>query len=318
MSKGSNQFGDLFTWSTFGESHGEAMGVVMSGIPAGVPYNEKLLLENLSARRPGQPGTTGRDESDTPEILSGLFENKTLGTPLAVIVKNSNQKSSDYEGIKDSPRVGHADDLWSGKYGVWDYRGGGRASARETLNWVIAGSFAQMLVNEVNSETSVTSQLVEVGGEVISSAESLEKKLEAAKSQGESFGALIEVVVKNPSPFLGEPVFKKTKSELAKAYMMINACVGVEFGGGFDLAAKKGTEVHLNSDSPIYGGLRGGLTTGEDICFRLAFKPTSSILDTAKKGRHDPCVAVRAVPVVKAVTWTVLADLELKKKLNRL
>jgi chorismate synthase len=317
VSAGSNTFGKLFRFTTFGESHGPAMGVVIDGCPAGVDYNEKLLLENLAARRPGSSkDVSGRDEKDQPEILSGVFENKTLGTPIAVTVKNTNQKSQDYDRVKNQPRTGHADDMWSGKFGQWDHRGGGRASARETVNWVMAGSFAQMFCQQSHPEMTVKAQLVEVGGAPID--DQLSDKLAQAKESGESYGGVVKVLIQNPPRFLGEPIFQKSKSELAHAFMTINACNGVEYGQGFKMAAMKGTEAHSSKDSKNYGGVRGGMTTGEEISFRLAFKPTSSILDIAKQGRHDPCVAVRAVPVAQAMTWAVLADLSLQKRLNQL
>lgn len=318
MSAGSNQFGKLFQWTSFGESHGPAMGVVIDGCPSGVKFDPELLLQKLAARKPGQSGATDRQESDQPEILSGVFEGKTLGTPIAVLVRNQDQRSQDYSKIQQQPRIGHADDMWSGKFKNWDYRGGGRASARETVNWVIAGAIAEMFVRSEVSNLSVQAQLIQVGGESVSGAmdPQLIQKLEAAKAEGESYGALVEVSMQGVPAFLGEPVFYKAKAEWTKAFMSINACVGVELGEGFQMASQKGTEVHSQSSSPVYGGIRGGITTGEAIGFRLAFKPTSSIADTAKKGRHDPCVALRALPIIEAMAWNVLADLMLARKLN--
>ncbi len=320
MSAGSNKFGSLFQWSTFGESHGPAMGVVIDGCPAGVEFDEALLVDRLAKRRPGGPGTTARVESDQPEILSGVFQGKTLGTPIAVMVRNQNAQSTDYDEIKAQPRIGHADDLWTKKFGEWDHRGGGRASARETVNWVIAGAVAEMFCLAAQANVRVQAVLTTVGGEPVkgTSDPQLLERLQKAKLEGESFGAVIEVRVKNPPPLIGEPVFLKAKSEFTKAFMMINACSGVELGGGFHLANQKGTEVHKSHESADYGGVRGGMTTGETLHFRLAFKPTSSILDVAKKGRHDPCVAVRAVPVAEAMAWAVLADLILVRRLNQL
>ena len=321
MSANSNKFGHLFQWATFGESHGSAMGVIIDGCPAGLAYDEALLLEKLGSRRPGNSqGTSDRKELDQPEILSGIFENKTLGTPIAVIVRNTSQRSQDYDAIKETPRVGHADDVWKNKFSHSDHRGGGRASARETVNWVIAGAFAQMYCQSQNSKIKVQASLTQVGSKKVSGVKDIEllEMLEQAKVEGESFGALIELKVENPPAFIGEPVFKKIKSELSSAFMTINACCGVELGDGFALAQKKGTEVHSNMESEVYGGSRGGITTGENLKFNLAFKPTSSILDVAKLGRHDPCVAMRALPIVEAMTWNVLADLLLAQKLNQL
>ncbi len=320
MSAGSNSFGRLFRWTTFGESHGPAMGVVIDGCPAGLEFNKDILMQRLATRRPGQAGTTGRVESDEPEILSGVFAGQTLGTPIAIVVKNIGQKSTDYNAIKNSPRVGHADDVWEKKFGHRDHRGGGRASARETLNWVIAGSVAEMFCRETQNNMEVNATLIEVGGETFSNPNDplLLKKLEKAKAEGESYGAIVGLHVANPPAFVGEPVFQKTKSELSHAFMGINACCGVELGDGFSLAGKVGTEVHQEHQSRKYGGVRGGITTGENLSFRLAFKPTSSILDIAKRGRHDPCVALRALPIVEAMTWNVMADLILAQRLNRM
>ncbi len=325
MSAGSNRFGKLFQWTTFGESHGPVMGVVIDGCPAGVPYDEKLLIKKLEQRRPGffeggENPVSDRSEPDRPEVLSGVFENKTLGTPIAVIVRNRDQRPKDYEGVKRQARVGHADDVWKNKFGHWDHRGGGRASARETLNWVIASAFARMFCQSENPKTEVEARLLSVGGETVSGSgdEALIKRLVQAKKEGESFGAKVSVSIKNHKAFIGEPVFGKLKADLARAFMTINACCGVELGGGFNLAHARGCDVHKKMESNVYGGLRGGIATGEMIEFCLAFKPTASIKDLAKTGRHDPCVALRALPVVEAMAWNVLADHTLAFRLNRL
>jgi chorismate synthase len=325
MSAGSNKFGHLFQWTTFGESHGQAMGLIIDGCPSGVEVNLDLLNSNLAKRRPGQANPLGaeilseRNEEDRPQILSGVFENKTLGTPISIIVENKNQKSQDYELIKNQPRVGHADDLWKSKFSHWDHRGGGRASARETLNWVIAGSFAQMFCKSQIADLKVIAQIKSVGSLVVTSLNDsqLIDMLKNAKEMGESFGAIISVEIFALPANIGEPIFKKLKSELAHAFMTINACNGVEIGEGFLLSSKKGTEVHKLSESRAYGGLRGGMSTGETIHFNLSFKPTSSINDIAKKGRHDPCVALRALPIVEAMAWNVLADQLLMQRLNQ-
>lgn len=320
MSAGSNSFGNLFRWTTFGESHGPAMGVVIDGCPSGLEFNQDLLVEKLQKRRPGQTATTDRNESDSPEVLSGVYEGKTLGTPIAMLVRNQNQKSEDYLEIQKKPRVGHADDVWMGKFGHWDSRGGGRASARETVNWVMAGAVAEMFCRSQKTDLVVQAQLDQVGGEAVNGVDDpkLLTRLENAKLEGESYGAIISLKIKNPPLFVGEPVFLKIKSEMSKAFMTINACSGVELGEGFTIAQKRGTEVHQTQDSQNYGGVRGGITTGETLSFRLAFKPTSSILDVAKNGRHDPCVAMRALPIVEAMAWAVLADLMLAQRLNRI
>mgnify|MGYP000400926789 CR=1 FL=1 len=320
MSSGSNTFGSLFQWTSFGESHGPGMGVVIDGCPAGMKFDLDLLKNNLQNRRPGNPGGSERKEMDEPEILSGVFEGSTLGTPIALLVRNQDQRSQDYKQIKNQPRIGHADDLWNKKFSNWHYRGGGRASARETLNWVMAGSVAEMLVTSLHEGTHVQAEVKEVGGESFTGKSDplLIKKLEEAKVEGESFGAILSLKISHAPLLLGEPTLKKFKGELGRALLLINACVGVEWGDGFRLAREKGTAVHQNSDSPKYGGQRGGITTGEDVLVQLAFKPTASIQNVAKKGRHDPCVALRAGPIAEAMAWNVLADLLLAKRLNNL
>lgn len=320
MSVGSNKFGNLFQWSSFGESHGPAMGVVIDGFPAGIEFNETLLLNNLSRRRPGQNSlVTERNEQDSPEILSGVFEGKTLGTPIAVTIKNKDQRSKDYDKIKENPRRGHADDLWFSKFGHSDHRGGGRASARETVNWVIAGSFAQMFCLSQHQNMTVDAKLMSVGPlNLFESGEiELNELLEQAKTQGESYGGVVELRIKNAPRNLGEPIFKKIKAEMTHAFMTINAVCGVELGDGFLLATQKGTEVHEEMGPSVYGGIRGGMTTGEDITFNIAFKPTSTVGDHAKEGRHDPCVVLRALPVVEAMAWNVMADQTLMARLNK-
>lgn len=322
MSASSNKFGHLFSWSSFGESHGPAMGVVIDGCPAGIDYNESLLFDNLQRRRPGQMGkvVSSRKEKDSPQILSGIFNNKTLGTPIGVMVPNQGQRSEDYDEIKTKKRLGHADDLWEQKFDHYDHRGGGRASARETLNWVIAGSFAQMFCLSVKKNITVQAKLKTVGTLEVHSENdpALISLLTEAREQGESYGGTVELIIKEVPLAIGEPIFKKMKSEMASAFMAINACNAVEFGAGFAISQLRGTEVHTVANHGVYGGIRGGLTTGEPIRFRLGFKPTSSIAEVAKLGRHDPCVVLRALPVVEAMAWNVLADQILMKRLNKI
>ncbi len=309
-----NIFGQHIKMISFGESHGPAYGVVIDGLPAGIKYDEKILLTELARRKPGQSSfVTSRNESDQPEILSGLFEGQTLGTSIAVIVRNTDQKSSDYVQIKNEARIGHADDTWKLKFGHVDHRGGGRSSGRETLNRVIAGAFAKMYVTQKNSKSEVFSYAKQIGTYQIEkpSAElpqNIQTLLEQAKINGESYGGIIECKIKNPKVGLGQPVFHKFKSDLAQAILSIGATTGFEFGAGFGSTSVQGTEFHSQMQSENYGGIRGGITTGEDIIFRVAFKPTSSIKDTAKQGRHDPCIIPRAIPVVEAMAWFVLAD----------
>lgn len=353
-----NSFGRHFQITSFGESHGTALGVVIEGCPAGVPFNEFLLKDALERRRPGSSSAvSARQEKDEPEILSGVFEGRTLGTPICVVVRNSDARSQDYQAIQAAPRAGHADDVWREKFGVSDHRGGGRSSGRETLARVIGGAFAQMFLQEaakksaspiMNANTLCTGsstvqnslhvQVVptQIGPIQITNYSQqkpeIEKFLQGLKAEGESVGGVVEVQIQNPPKNLGQPVFHKLKSDLAAAFMSIGATTGVELGGGFALAEMKGTEVHratknemsLASDksgspevNPAYGGIRGGISTGETITLRIAFKPTSSILDVAKKGRHDPCIVLRAMPVVEAMTYLVLADHVLWSRLDQ-
>ena len=336
-----NSFGQIFKITSFGESHGAALGVVIEGCPAGVSFNHELLNLNLQRRRPGQSSiTTSRNESDTPEILSGVFENRTIGTPISIIVPNHDQKSEDYSKIKTEPRIGHADDVWIAKFGHVDYRGGGRSSGRETLGRVIAGSIAQMLCLEMAPEIKVKAYASGIADFSLDAGERSEiwnvdtwqldsrfpslqkntaicKLLEKARSDGESYGGHVEVQMKNVPAGLGQPVFHKFKADLAAAVMSIGATTSFEFGAGAASTVQKGTDFHKDFISESYGGIRGGITTGELISFSVGFKPTSSIKDTAKKGRHDPCIVPRAVPVVEAMTWLLLADHLLWSKLDR-
>lgn len=316
-----NIFGERFKVISFGESHGPAYGVVIDGMPAGVEYNKNLLLKNLAQRKPGQAYTSSRSEADQPEILSGVFENKTLGTPIAITVKNQDQKSEDYDKIKDQPRIGHADDTWKNKFSHSDHRGGGRSSGRETLNRVLAGSFAEMLLNQTSPKTKVSAYVKQIGPHHLAEATELPQEiksfLEQAKAEGESYGGVVECRIENAPVNLGQPVFHKFKSDLARAMMSIGATTGFEFGQGFLNVSMKGTAFHQSMSSENYSGIRGGITTGENIIFRIAFKPTSSIKDIAKLGRHDPCIVPRAVPVVAAMAWLVLADHYLWSKTDR-
>lgn len=315
-----NSFGSRFVVTTFGESHGPALGVVIDGCPAGIPFDHDLLLEQIKRRRPGQHGAatnavSSRKEEDLPRILSGIFENKTLGTPIALIIENQDARSEDYDQIRTHPRQGHADDLWKSKFGHSDHRGGGRASGRETAARVMAGAIAQMFLKSAAPQLLVKSYVTQLGHQSFTSPTHwMEQQNEVtqillnAKKQGESFGAIAELWVEQCPANLGQPVFRKLKSDLAAACMSLGGVTGFEFGDGFLAATQKGTEFHKPQSTQQYGGLRGGLSTGEKITFRVAFKPTSSILDIAKKGRHDPCIALRALPVLEAMTHLTLAD----------
>lgn len=326
-----NTLGQIFKITTFGESHGAALGVIVDGCPAGVNFQIELLKANLKRRRPGQSSvTTARQEPDEPEILSGIYQNKTLGTPICIVVRNQDQKSGDYDAIQSSPRIGHADDTWKVKFGHVDYRGGGRASGRETVCRVIAGSVAQMLCQQLIPSIRVKSYSSQIGEFVLDLEEikniwqldvdqyvtrfpsgrdpKIVKFLEMAKVEGESYGGVVETRIQNIPAGLGQPVFHKFKSDLSAAMLSLGAVSGFEFGDGFGSVAQKGSEFHSAMNSEGYGGIRGGITTGDPLLFRVAFKPTSSIKDIAKKGRHDPCIVPRAVPVVEAMTWLLLAD----------
>jgi len=317
-----NSFGQFFKITTFGESHGEALGVVIDGMPAGIPINLEDLKKELKRRAPGQHSVhTSRKEEDLPEVLSGVFENKTLGTPIAVIVRNTNQRSEDYSQLKDNYRPGHADKTTALKYGFRDHRGGGRASARETLARVIGGYFAGLIIPNV----STYAYIQQVGpiqlkvhpenhnvdrGEINIPDEAMTKDvvsfLNDCKAKGESAGGIVAVSIKNCPAGLGEPVFDKIKADLAKAMLSLPACCGFSLGEGFSFAHLLGSEVSTKSSH--FGGIEGGITNGEEIFFQLVFKAPSTIGEKAKSGRHDPCVLPRVIPIVEAMTKIVMAD----------
>ena len=342
---GANTFGNLFKCHTFGESHGPALGVVIDGCPAGVDFSLDVLEQELNRRRPGRwPWTTARKEPDSPEVLSGVFEGKTLGTPIAIVVQNKGAKSEDYKKIRTAPRPGHADDLWQEKFDHRDWRGGGRASGRETLSRVLAGAVARMALRQVCPAFQVMAFVRQIGDlylekEELKTADNLfnskslseeypacfphkakSKKavqiLMEAKVKGESLGSLVEVWIKGLPKGLGQPVFHKFKADLTGAFLGIGASTGVFIGEGIGASSFKGTDFH--SKSKNYGGLRGGLTTGENIKVQIPFKPPSSLNEVAKEGRHDPCIGPRAVPVVEAMTCLVTLDHLLWKRLDRI
>ena len=338
MSTGANSFGSRLILTSFGESHGGALGAVIDGVPAGVIWDDELLLSQLDRRKPGQSAVvSSRTEADKPEILSGVYQGKTLGTPIAMFVRNEDARSIDYKEIAEKPRVGHADDVWKNKFGHSDPRGGGRASGRETVSRVMGGAVAQMILRTLAPKLKVTGFVRQIGTKSVSENDieilskspltypadslvarfpslsqnaSVEKLLLDAKNDGHSYGGVAEIWVDGVPPGLGQPVFHKLKSDLAYAYMSLGASTGVELGAGFDATLTEGSEFHsLNlKNDDRYGGLRGGISTGERIVYRVVFKPTSSVLDVAKKGRHDPCIVPRAVPVLEAMTYLVLAD----------
>lgn len=331
-----SQIGQRFQVTSFGESHGAALGVVIDGCPAGVVFDEALLTRELERRRPGvraetssQQVVSARGEGDVPEVLSGVFEGKTLGTPIAIITRNQDQRSQDYSEIKNSPRAGHADDVWKDKFGHSDHRGGGRSSGRETVSRVMAGAVAQMLLKSLVPSLKVMAYTSNVGALALApedraqlgkinpddyearfpSSQHLQVRdlLKQTQASGDSLGGWAELWIRGVPSGLGQPVFHKLKADLAMALMSIGAVNGVELGDGFEASTKSGVEFHRGSEE-VYGGIRGGISTGQDILLRISFKPTSSILNVAKQGRHDPFIVTRAVPVIEAMANIVLAD----------
>jgi len=348
-----NGFGHLFRFTTFGESHGPAIGCVVDGVPPRLGLTEADLQPWLDRRRPGQNRfTTQRQEADQVRILSGVFEGRTTGTPIGLLIENTDQRSKDYGDIKDTYRPGHADWVYQQKYGIRDWRGGGRSSARETAMRVAAGAVARVVLNAlVPGGISLRGALVAMGPETIdrarwdwdareanpfwcpdaASVPAWEARLDGARKAGSSLGGVVEVVASGVPAGLGAPVYDKLDADIAKAMMSINAVKGVEIGDGFAAAAACGEdnadEMRLDASGGVKflanhaGGILGGISTGQDVVVRLAVKPTSSILTPTKsvdalgrevevstKGRHDPCVAIRAVPVAEAMLAVVLAD----------
>ena len=352
-----NIFGQLFRITTFGESHGAAIGVVIDGCPSGIEIDLEQIQHELNRRKPGQSNiTSARKESDEFEILSGIFEGKTLGTPIGILIRNEDQKSKDYNYLKDTYRPSHADYTYEQKYGIRDYRGGGRSSARETVARVAAGAIAKQIlaskgivinafVNQVGniklekhySELNfqnIEKNIVRCPDET--AAQQMIQAIEEVKKQGDTLGGTIQCVIQNTPVGLGEPVFDKLHAVLAHAMLSINAAHGFEYGSGFAGASKKGSENNdewENVDGKIRtktnhaGGILGGISTGEDIYFNVAFKPIATILKQQQsinskgeeitlqnEGRHDPCVLPRAVPIVEAMAALVLVDFLLLSK----
>ena len=321
-----NIFGTHFQVLTFGESHGPFVGAVVEGCPSGVPFSWDLLLNKMEKRRPGYfPWVSGRKEADKPELLSGVFEGYTLGTPIAFLIKNQGAKPQDYQSIKNNPRLGHADDVWKNKFGHVDHRGGGRASGRETTGRVLGGGVAEMFLKPLYPKLKVHAFSTQIGpwvrkvepvGQTLpTSAESffgaqsqkVAHFLIQKKKEGLSYGGTIEVRIENPPTGLGQPVFRKLKSDLSSGFMSIGACYAVSLGEK-DMCHQEGSALHKAQNSSMYGGLRGGISTGETMSFQLKFKPPASVLDIAKKGQHDPCIVPRAVGVAEAMAWLTLAD----------
>ena len=351
-----NTFGNFFKLTTFGESHGEAMGGVIDGCPAGVSVDLDAIENQMMRRRPGQSTiVTQRKEADTVRFLSGIFEGKTTGSPIGFIIENTNQKSADYTHIKDSYRPSHADYTFDKKYGHRDYRGGGRSSARETACRVAAGAIASQLLGAIAITGFVSSvgdltlekPYQELDFNTVDSnvvrcpdaemASKMIAKIKEIKKQGDTIGGIITCVIQNVPVGLGEPVFDKLHAQLGKAMLSINAVKGFEFGSGFKGATMNGSEHNdlFNQDgttkSNLSGGVQGGISNGMDIYFRVAFKPVATIMQKQQtinskgekvemqgKGRHDPCVVPRAVPIVEAMAALTIADFWLANKLSKL
>lgn len=340
-----NSYGKLFTVTTFGESHGKALGCIVDGCPPGIELSETDLQLDLDRRKPGTSRhTTQRREADEVEILSGVFEGKTTGTPIGLLIKNTDQRSKDYSNIEETFRPAHADYVYTHKYGFRDYRGGGRSSARETAMRVAAGAIAKKYL--ASKDIEVKGYLSQLGPIAINEANfdwnevpnnpffspdaeavtEMENYMDALRKEGNSVGAKISVVATGAPVGLGEPIFDRLDADLAHALMSINAVKGVEIGDGFDCVAQKGTE-HRDEMTPEgflsnhSGGILGGLSTGQDIVAHIALKPTSSLrlpgrsinsrgeeIEVVTKGRHDPCVGIRATPIAEAMMAIVLMD----------
>jgi len=347
-----NSFGKLFKLTTYGESHGVAIGGIIDGCPAGLELDFEAIQNELNRRKPGQSKiVTQRKEPDTVEFHSGIFEGKTTGTPIGFVIHNTNQKSKDYSHIKNVYRPSHADYTYDKKYGVRDYRGGGRSSARETASRVVAGAIAKQMLNsiEINAFTSSVGDIFidkpyqdldfsKTESNVIrcpdeASAEKMIAKVQEIKKEGDTIGGTITCVIQNVPVGLGEPVFDKLHAELGKAMLSINAVKGFEYGSGFCGAKMKGSEHNdlFNEDGStktnLSGGVQGGISNGMDIYFRVAFKPVATVIqkqdaldssgnivEMQGKGRHDPCVVPRAVPIVEAMAALVIADFSLLRR----
>ena len=351
-----NSFGNLFKLTTFGESHGAAIGGIIDGCPAGLSLDMDAIQKELDRRKPGQSAiVTQRKESDTVRFLSGIFEGKTTGTPIGFVIYNEDQRSKDYSHIKDRYRPSHADLVYDKKYGFRDYRGGGRSSARETASRVVAGAIARQLLSDIhiNAYVSAVGDLAltvpyqeldlnntennPVRCPDAATAAQMETLIRKVRKEGDTIGGVVSCVVRNVPIGLGEPVFDKLHAELGKAMLSINAVKGFEYGSGFEGATMRGS-VHNDryhtdgsTQTNYSGGIQGGISNGMDIYFKVAFKPVATIIQAQPtinqqgeevtmqgKGRHDPCVVPRAVPIVEAMTALVLADYYLLNQITKL
>ncbi len=347
-----NSFGKLFKLTTYGESHGVAIGGIIDGCPSGIKLDFEAIQNEMERRKPGQSKiVTQRKEPDTVEFYSGIFEGVTTGTPIGFVIHNTNQKSKDYSHIKDVYRPSHADYTYDKKYGVRDYRGGGRSSARETASRVVAGAIAKQFLAsiKINAFTSSVGDIFidkpyqeldfsKIEANAIrcpdeTTAEKMIAKVQEIKKQGDTIGGTITCVIENVPVGLGEPVFDKLHAELGKAMLSINAVKGFEYGSGFCGAKMKGSDHNdlFNEDGStktnLSGGVQGGISNGMDIYFRVAFKPVATVIqkqdalnssgeivEMQGKGRHDPCVVPRAVPIVEAMAALVIADFTLLRR----
>ena len=341
-----NTFGKIFKLTSFGESHGKGIGGIIDGVPPNIPIDVDYIQNDLQRRKPGQSKiVTQRKEDDSVEFYSGMFEGKTTGTPIGFFIKNKDQKSKDYNHIKDSFRPSHADFVYEKKYGNRDYRGGGRSSARETASRVVAGSIAKQILNTVTikafvsqvGEIKINNDLSKINFDNIEKnivrcpdikvAKQMEDLIKSIRKEGDTIGGVISCVIKGMPVGIGEPVFDKLHAELGKAMLSINAVKGFEYGSGFSCVEMKGSEHNdeINPDgttsSNFSGGIQGGISNGMDIYFNVAFKPVATIMKDQKsidkkgntidikgKGRHDPCVVPRAVPIVESMAAMVILD----------
>ena len=355
----SNVYGTLFKISTFGESHGPAIGVIIDGCPAGLDIDEAFIQSELDRRKPGQSKiTTQRKEDDTFKILSGVFEGKSTGTPIAIVIENQDQRSKDYSHIAETFRPSHADYTYEAKYGNRDYRGGGRSSARETAARVAAGAIAKLLlkkngvdinafvsqVGDVKAPHYTQLDLSKTEDNIIrcpdaGTAEKMISLIDQVRLDRDTIGGIVTCVIKNTPVGLGEPVFDKLHAELGKAMLSINAVKGFEYGSGFEGTTLRGSQHNdefyndggrIRTKTNFSGGVQGGISNGEDIYFNVAFKPVSTIMQdqttvdkhgnestVSGKGRHDPCVVPRAVPIVEAMAALVLADFLMRGKASK-